>query len=88
MTKFIFAVALFGAIFSMLAQENREVTIELPAKYKPKSSKFYVDNLVEFNTSHIMDWLTFFEKTFQPIKLKKLHDIWLAELKIKNENLW
>jgi hypothetical protein len=31
-------------------------------------------------------WLTFFEKTFQPNKLKKLHDIWLAELKTKSEN--
>jgi uncharacterized protein YndB with AHSA1/START domain len=26
-------------------------------------------------------WLTFFEKIFQPNKLHKLHDIWLAELK-------
>lgn len=32
-------------------------------------------------------WLTFFEKTFQSKKLKKLHDIWLAELKTKSENL-
>lgn len=31
-------------------------------------------------------WLTFFEKTFQPKKLKRLHDIWLAELKAKSEN--
>lgn len=31
-------------------------------------------------------WLTFFEKTFQGKKLKKLHDIWLAELKNKSEN--
>ena len=31
-------------------------------------------------------WLTFFEKIFQPGKLKRLHDIWLAELKIKSEN--
>ncbi len=31
-------------------------------------------------------WLTFFEKTFQRKKLKKLHDIWLTELKNKSEN--
>ncbi|MBI1307324.1 MAG: SRPBCC domain-containing protein [Bacteroidetes bacterium] len=31
-------------------------------------------------------WLTFFEKTFQGKKLKKLHDEWLAELKRKSEN--
>lgn len=31
-------------------------------------------------------WLTFFEKTFQPKKLEKLHDSWLAELKRKSEN--
>ena len=30
-------------------------------------------------------WLTFFEKTFQRQKLKKLHDIWLTELKKKAE---
>ena len=30
-------------------------------------------------------WLTFFEKTFQPKKLKKLHDVWLTELKKKAE---
>jgi uncharacterized protein YndB with AHSA1/START domain len=30
-------------------------------------------------------WLTFFEKTFQGKKLKKLHGIWLAELKKKSE---
>ncbi|MFN3378109.1 MAG: SRPBCC family protein [Runella zeae] len=30
-------------------------------------------------------WLTFFEKTFQGKKLKKLHDVWLAELKKKAE---
>jgi uncharacterized protein YndB with AHSA1/START domain len=30
-------------------------------------------------------WLTFFEKTFQPKKLHRLHDIWLAELKQKAE---
>jgi DinB superfamily/Polyketide cyclase / dehydrase and lipid transport len=30
-------------------------------------------------------WLTFFEKTFQGKKLKKLHDAWLAELKKKSE---
>lgn len=30
-------------------------------------------------------WLTFFEKTFQPKKLHKLHDIWLVELKLKAE---
>ncbi len=31
-------------------------------------------------------WLTFFEKTFQGKKLKKLHDSWLTELKRKSEN--
>ena len=31
-------------------------------------------------------WLTFFEKTFQRNKLKKLHDVWLAALKKKSEN--
>jgi hypothetical protein len=31
-------------------------------------------------------WLTFFEKTFQPHKLKRLHDIWLTELKKKAES--
>lgn len=30
-------------------------------------------------------WLTFMEKTFQPNKLKKLHDVWLTELKRKAE---
>lgn len=30
-------------------------------------------------------WLTFFEKTFQGKKLKKLHDVWLGELKKKAE---
>ena len=30
-------------------------------------------------------WLTFFEKVFQKNKLRKLHDIWLAELKRKAE---
>lgn len=30
-------------------------------------------------------WLTFFEKTFQGKKLKRLHDVWLAELKKKSE---
>ncbi len=30
-------------------------------------------------------WLTFFEKTFQRKKLKRLHDVWLSELKIKSE---
>lgn len=30
-------------------------------------------------------WLTFLQKTFQGKKLKKLHDIWLAELKNKSE---
>lgn len=30
-------------------------------------------------------WLTFFEKTFQPNKLRKLHDIWLANIKAKAE---
>ncbi len=32
-------------------------------------------------------WLTFFEKTFQGKKLKKLHDVWLAELKKKAETI-
>lgn len=31
-------------------------------------------------------WLTFFEKMFQGKKLKKLHDVWLTELKKKAEN--
>lgn len=31
-------------------------------------------------------WLTFFEKTFQGKKLKRLHDVWLKELKKKSEN--
>jgi uncharacterized protein YndB with AHSA1/START domain len=26
-------------------------------------------------------WLTFFEKTFQPRKLHRLHDVWLSEIK-------
>jgi uncharacterized protein YndB with AHSA1/START domain len=30
-------------------------------------------------------WLTFFEKTFQPRKLRRLHDVWLAEIKKKAE---
>jgi uncharacterized protein YndB with AHSA1/START domain/uncharacterized damage-inducible protein DinB len=30
-------------------------------------------------------WLTFFEKTFQGKKLKKLHDVWLGELKKRAE---
>lgn len=30
-------------------------------------------------------WLTFFEKIFQRNKLKKLHDVWLSELKKKSE---
>ncbi len=30
-------------------------------------------------------WLTFFEKTFQGQKLKKLHDVWLLALKKKSE---
>ncbi|MBX2914016.1 MAG: SRPBCC domain-containing protein [Cyclobacteriaceae bacterium] len=30
-------------------------------------------------------WLTFFEKTFQGKKLKRLHDVWLTELKKKSE---
>lgn len=30
-------------------------------------------------------WLTFFEKTFQGKKLKRLHDVWLKELKKKAE---
>lgn len=30
-------------------------------------------------------WLTFFEKTFQPKKLQRLHDVWLLELKKKAE---
>lgn len=32
-------------------------------------------------------WLTFFEKTFQPKKLKALHNVWLNELKRKSESL-
>jgi uncharacterized protein YndB with AHSA1/START domain len=32
-------------------------------------------------------WLTFFEKTFQGKKLKRLHDVWLTELKKKSEQL-
>lgn len=31
-------------------------------------------------------WLTFFEKTFQGKKLKRLHDAWLLALKNKSEN--
>ncbi|WKN44513.1 SRPBCC domain-containing protein [Tunicatimonas pelagia] len=31
-------------------------------------------------------WLTFFEKTFQPKKLRRLHDVWLAAIKEKAEN--
>lgn len=30
-------------------------------------------------------WLTFFEKTLLPNKLRKLHDVWLAEIKKKAE---
>lgn len=30
-------------------------------------------------------WLTFLEKTFQRKKLKRLHDVWLTELKRKAE---
>jgi uncharacterized protein YndB with AHSA1/START domain len=30
-------------------------------------------------------WLTFFEKIFQPKKLYKLHNVWLAEIKKKAE---
>lgn len=30
-------------------------------------------------------WLTFMEKTFQPKKLERLHDIWLAAIKEKAE---
>lgn len=30
-------------------------------------------------------WLTFFEKTFQPNKLRRLHDVWLREIKKKAE---
>jgi uncharacterized protein YndB with AHSA1/START domain len=30
-------------------------------------------------------WLTFFEKTFQGKKLKRLHELWLSELKKKAE---
>ncbi|MBX2895222.1 MAG: SRPBCC domain-containing protein [Cyclobacteriaceae bacterium] len=30
-------------------------------------------------------WLTFFEKTFQGKKLKRLHDVWLTALKAKSE---
>lgn len=32
-------------------------------------------------------WLTFFEKTFQGKKLKRLHGIWLTELKKKSEQI-
>lgn len=32
-------------------------------------------------------WLTFFEKLFQPRKLKRLHDVWLIELKKKAESV-
>jgi uncharacterized protein YndB with AHSA1/START domain len=32
-------------------------------------------------------WLTFFEKTFQRNKLKRLHDVWLGELKKKAESV-
>ncbi len=32
-------------------------------------------------------WLTFFEKTFQEKKLKRLHAAWLAALKQRSENL-
>jgi uncharacterized protein YndB with AHSA1/START domain len=32
-------------------------------------------------------WLTFFEKTFQCKKLKRLHDVWLKALKKKSEEL-
>jgi len=31
-------------------------------------------------------FLTFMQKVFVPNKLRKLHDIWLTELKIKAEN--
>ena len=31
-------------------------------------------------------WLTFMEKTFQPNKLRKLHDVWLEEIKMKAES--
>lgn len=30
-------------------------------------------------------WLTFFEKIFQPNKLRKLHDVWLLEIKRRAE---
>ena len=30
-------------------------------------------------------WLTFFEKIFQPNKMRKLHDVWLLEIKKKAE---
>lgn len=30
-------------------------------------------------------WLTFMEKTFQPQKLERLHDVWLAAIKAKAE---
>jgi uncharacterized protein YndB with AHSA1/START domain len=30
-------------------------------------------------------WLTFFEKLFQPNKLRRLHDEWLVQLKLKSE---
>ena len=32
-------------------------------------------------------WLTFFEKLFQPNKLHRLHDEWLAGIKKKAESL-
>lgn len=31
-------------------------------------------------------WLTFFEKIFQGNKLRKLHDVWLAQLESKSES--
>jgi len=31
-------------------------------------------------------WLTFFEKVFQPKKLKRLHDVWLQEIKQQAES--
>jgi uncharacterized protein YndB with AHSA1/START domain len=30
-------------------------------------------------------WLTFLERTFEPHKLKKMHDVWLLALKVKSE---
>lgn len=178
MTKLLFALVLFSAKFSALAQQNNPEKINWPQKYEPGKSKFYVHNEIEINAkpevvwAYLIDalaweswykgaknvsfitpndtllkanstfqwetmglkfestieqfepnrllaweskkksiqgfhgwlivptaqgcrvitdesqngWLTFFEKTFQGKKLKKLHDVWLTELKKKSEN--